>query len=90
MDNPFEDINMILKCTPEEAKSVMEEAKRRRAANIKSTGASKTNAQRSLSCIPQTVYWALTLKYGKHIWSDKKFMKEFWDTYDMFRACEKY
>lgn len=90
MNEPMKDIDKLLKVSEKEAEQVMQEAARRRARNVKATGASESMTNRSLSMIPDTVYWGLTLKYGKGIWSDKKFLKEFWDTYAAFRTCEKY
>jgi hypothetical protein len=45
--------------------------------------------RKALNLPPTVVHW-LTIKYGKNIWRDKKFVQQLWDTYKVFRACERY
>lgn len=92
MDNKLnEDINFILKhASQDEVKNAINDAQEARetATNEFNTSASKVNRQ-TLKLPPTVVHW-ITIKYGKEIWRDKKFIKELWDTYKVFRACERF
>ena len=90
MDNIFQDIDSLLKVNEEEAKAVMQEAQVRREQKKRATGASDGLTNRSLAAIPPSIYWGIARKHGRQIWNDPKFVKQFWETYKVFRACETY
>lgn len=50
----------------------------------------KSGSMRHEVSLPPKVYWYLTFKYGKQIWKNKKFMRELWDTWKVFRIAERY
>jgi hypothetical protein len=85
-----DNLDKLLIVNEAEAKQVVEQVKERREQQLNKFGATEDLSQRSLGEIPPHIYWGMVRKFGKDIWADKKFRKEFFDTYSVFRVAEKY
>ena len=68
----------------------IKEIKEDRDQNLNKYGATKSGTSRADVSIPSSIYWHMVRKYGKDIWKDPKFQKQFRDTFKAFRMWEKW
>ena len=83
-------IDHILKVNPAEAQETMKRVKEWKETHGQGFAETEQGASSWRGDIPVPVLKAIEAKYGRQIWKNKKFLREFFDTYKAFRMCEKY
>jgi hypothetical protein len=81
---------LLKKASKEDVADAIADAKDARERATNSTNSSASKANRATMNLPAIVVHWITIKYGKDIWRNKKFIKELWETYSIFRSCERY
>lgn len=85
-----DDIKRIMQAGGDNYVEELKSIKNARADNIDEFGSNKSKSMRQDLSVPPSIYWHFVRKYGKKIWDDPKFLKEFRSTLKAFRMWEKW
>ena len=87
---PEREVTRLVKADCGDVSTYLASLKAKRDLQDNQFGSNKSNSARNVLELPPRVYWALVFKYGKKAVEDPKFRRELFDTWSVFRGCEKY